>query len=53
MGAMMLEVILCQSFCECVSNLVFGDDGEDLDKPVLHVFAKVMIANIYVLGPWV
>jgi hypothetical protein len=40
MGAMMLEVILCQSFCECVSNLFFGVDGEDLDKPLLHVFAK-------------
>jgi hypothetical protein len=52
MVTMMLEVILCQSFCECVSNLVFGVDGEDLDKPLLHVFAKVMIPNIYVLGPW-
>jgi hypothetical protein len=54
MAAMMLEVILCQSFCECISNLVFGVDGEDLDKPLLHVFAKMMIANIYVyvLGPW-
>jgi hypothetical protein len=53
MVAMMLEVILCQSFCECVSNLVFGVNGEDLDKPLLHVFSKMMIANIYVLGPWV
>ncbi len=52
MATMMLEVILCQSFCECVSNLVFGVDGEDLDKPLSHVFAKMMIANIYVLGPW-
>jgi hypothetical protein len=52
MAARMLEVILCQSSCECVSNLVFGVDREDLDKPLLHVFAKVMIANIYVLGPW-
>jgi hypothetical protein len=48
---MMLEVILCQSFRECISNLVFGVDGEDLDKPILHVFAKMMIANNYVLGP--
>ncbi len=52
MATMTLEVILCQSFCECVSNLVFGVDGEDLDKPLSHVFAKMMIANIYVLGPW-
>ncbi len=27
LAAMTLEVILCQSFCECVSNLVFGVDG--------------------------
>ncbi len=52
MVAMTLEVILRQSFCECVSNLVFGVDGEDLDKPLLHVFVKMMIANIYVLGSW-
>ena len=52
MVTMMLEVILCQSFCECVSNLVFGVDGEDLVKPLLQVFAKMMITNIYVLGPW-
>jgi hypothetical protein len=52
MAAMTLEVILCQSFCECVSNLVLCVDEEDLDKPLLHVFAKMMIANIYVLGHW-
>jgi hypothetical protein len=52
MAAMTLEVILCQSFCEYVSNLVFGVDGEDLDKHLSHVFAKMMIANIYVLVPW-
>jgi hypothetical protein len=49
---MMLEVILCQSSRECISNLVFGVDEEDLDEPLLHMFAKMMIANIYVLGPW-
>jgi hypothetical protein len=52
MVGMTLEVILCQSFCECISNLVFGVDGGDLDKPLLHVFTKMMIAIIYVLGPW-
>ncbi len=36
----MLEVILCQSFCECVSNLVFGVIREDLDKTLLYVFTK-------------
>jgi hypothetical protein len=48
---MMLEVILCQSFCDCISNLIFGVDGEDLEKPLLHVFEKMMISHIYVLGP--
>ncbi len=52
MSAMMLEVMLCQSFHECICNLVFAVYGEDLDKSLLHVFAKMMIANIYVLGPW-
>jgi hypothetical protein len=52
MATMMLEVILCQCFCECLSNLVFGVNGEDLHKLLLHVFLKKMIANIYVLGPW-
>ncbi len=50
--AMMLEVILCQSFCVSVSNLVFGVNGEDLDESLVHMFAKMMIANVYVLGPW-
>ena len=52
MATMMLKVILCQCFLECISNLVFGVDGEDLDEPLLHMFMKMMIANIYVLGPW-
>jgi hypothetical protein len=52
MAVMMLEVILCQGFRDCISNLVFGVNGEDLDKPLLHVCAKMMIANIYVLGLW-
>jgi hypothetical protein len=53
MVLMTLEVILCQSFCECVSNLGFGVDGEDLDELLLYMFAKMMIANIHVPGPWV
>jgi hypothetical protein len=52
MATMTLEVILCQSFCGCISNLAVCADGEDLDKPLSHKFAKVMIANIYLLGPW-
>jgi hypothetical protein len=52
MAAMKLEDILCQSFHECINNLVFGVDGEDLNQPLLYVFAKMMIANMYVFGPW-
>ncbi len=50
--AMMLKVILCQSFRKCISNLFFHVNREYLDKPLSHMFAKMMIANIYVLGPW-
>jgi hypothetical protein len=50
-AAMTLKVILCQSFRKCVSNLVFSVNREYLDKPLLHMFAKMMIANINVLGP--
>ncbi len=49
--AMTLEVILCQSLGKCISNLVFCVDREDLDKSLVHMFAKMMVANIYVLGP--
>jgi hypothetical protein len=52
MAAMTLEVILFHSFRECISNLVFVVDGEDLDEPLSHMFVKMMTANIYVLGPW-
>ncbi len=51
-AAMTLKVILCQSFCMCVSNLDFCVNREYLDKPLSHMFAKMMTANIYVLGPW-
>ena len=50
-AAMTLEVILCQSFGECVSNLVFCVDREYLDKSLAYQLAKMMIANIDVLGP--
>jgi hypothetical protein len=48
---MTLEVILCQRLGEYVSNLVFGVDWEYFDKPLSNMLAKMMIANIYVLGP--
>jgi hypothetical protein len=36
----MLEVILRQSFLECVSNLVFCVNREYLDYSLVHMFAK-------------
>jgi hypothetical protein len=47
---MTLEVILCQGFGECIRNLVLGVHREDLDKSLAHVFAKMMVAYINVLG---
>jgi hypothetical protein len=49
---MRLKVILCQSSCESISNLIFGVNREDLDESLVQKFAKMMIANVYVLGPW-
>jgi hypothetical protein len=42
---------LCQRLGEYISNLVFGVDWEYLDKSLLNMLAKMMIATIYVLGP--
>jgi hypothetical protein len=50
-AVMTLKDILCQSFRKCISNLVFCVNRKYLDKPLLHMFAKMMIANINVLGP--
>ncbi len=50
-AAMTLEVILCQGLGKYVSNLVFYVNRKDLDKSLTHVFAKVVVANVYVLGP--
>ena len=49
---MTLKVILCQRFGEYVSNLVFSVDREYLDKSFSNMLAKMMIANIDVLGSW-
>ena len=50
-AAVTLEVVLCQGLGKYVSNLVFCVDRENLDKSLAHVFAKVVVANVYVLGP--
>ncbi len=49
---MMLKVVLCQRLGKYVSNLVFGVDREYLEQTLAHMLAKMMIANIDVLGPW-
>jgi hypothetical protein len=51
-ATMMLKVILCQRLSKFVSNQIFGVDREYLDKSLAHMLAKMMIANIDVLGPW-
>jgi hypothetical protein len=49
-AVMRLEVILCQSLGKCISNLVFCVNRENLDKSLTNMFAKTMLANIYVFG---
>ena len=49
--AMTLEVILCQPWLVRLSNLVFREDREKVDKSLTYMFAKMMVANIYVFGP--
>ncbi len=50
-ATMTLKVILCQRLGKYVSNMVFGVKREYLDKSLAHMLAKIMIANIDVLGP--
>jgi hypothetical protein len=50
-AAMALKVILCQSFGECISNLVFCVDREYFNKPLSYMFAKMMVAYIGMLCP--
>jgi hypothetical protein len=46
---MTLKAILCQRLSKYVSNLVFGVNREYLDKSLVHMLAKMMIANIDVV----
>jgi hypothetical protein len=43
----MLEVILCQNFCECVTNLVCCVDREYLDEPIMHLLLKMTTTNVF------
>ena len=48
---MTLKVILSHRFGECISNLVLGVYKEDLDESLAHMFAKMMVPYVNVLGP--
>ena len=48
--AMTLEVILRKSLGQDVCRLVFSANGEDLDQSISHVFAKVVVTHVDVLG---
>jgi hypothetical protein len=45
---MTLKNILCQRFGESIG---FGIDREDLDETLSHMFTKMMVTHIDVLGP--
>ncbi len=48
---MTLKIILCQGLGKSVSNLILGvKNGDFFDKPLPHMFAKIMVAYIDVLG---
>ena len=46
-----LKIILCQKFGESISNLILGINREDLDETLSHMFSKMMVTHIDVLGP--
>jgi hypothetical protein len=48
---MTLKIILCQRFVESIGDLIIGIDREDLDETLLHMFMKMMVTRIDVLGP--
>jgi hypothetical protein len=48
---MMLKIVLCQGLGKSISNLILGINGEYFDKSLSHIFTKMMIVYIDVLGP--
>ncbi len=46
---MTLKINLCQGLGKSVSNLILGVNGEYFDKPLPHMFAKMMVAYVDVL----
>ncbi len=47
---MVCEVILWKSLGKCISYLVLSINWEDLDEPFSHMFKKVMVTDIDMLG---
>jgi hypothetical protein len=49
-ATMMLKNVLCQGLGKNISNLILGVNGEYFDKPLPHMFTKMMLAYVDVLG---
>ena len=49
-AAMTFEIVLRNSLGQDVCRLVFSANGEDLDQSISHVFAKVVVTHVDVLG---
>ena len=47
---MTLKIVLFPGLGKSVSNLILGVNGEYFDKPLPHMFAKMMVAYVDVLG---
>jgi hypothetical protein len=47
---MILKIILCQRFGESISNLILGINRKDLDESLSHMFTKMMVTYIDVIG---
>jgi hypothetical protein len=50
MVVMMLEIVLRMSLGQDVCRLVFSANGEDLDQSISHMFAKVVVTHVDMLG---
>ena len=49
---MLEQQVLLQLLSQHVCELVFGINSKNFDLSLLHIFAKVLTANIYVFGTW-
>ncbi len=47
---MALKTVMCQGLGKSISNLILSVNGEYFDKPLPHMFAKMMVAYIDVFG---